>query len=209
MRAHIGYADLVHGAPPPGGRRGGDRLLLAREWRYAEELIRLISAWKILSVARVAGGFDDATPERLDEICEELDQHRQPGLTERNRAVIRQVLADGVWRRVMQIPELLMAEAARRHNHSPVRAAALAGVAVALQILLDAPIRIGNLASARIGENLIRPGGARGTYWLVFPDYDVKNRIPLEFELNALTSALIDRYLDEFRPKLLRGFKGD
>jgi integrase len=80
-----------------------------------------------------------------------------------------------------------------------------ASLAVAVRILLVAPIRVGNLASIRIGENLIRPVGPHGPYWIVFPDYDVKNRIPLEFELDGQTSALLDRYLSEFRPSLFRG----
>jgi integrase len=166
-------------------------------------------AWKILALARSLGCFDDVALERLDEIREELDHHRQPGLTAKNRAVIRQVLADGVWRSVMEIPALLMAEATHRHNSSPVRAAVFAGVAVAIQILLYAPVRIGNLVSARVGENLIRPAGPGGRYWLVFPDYDVKNRVPLEFELNEQTTALIDRYIVEFRPRLLRGSQSE
>jgi integrase len=102
-----------------------------------------------------------------------------------------------------------MAEAARQHNRKPIRAAVLAGIAVAIQILCFAPVRVGNLASVRIGENLIRPAGASGPWWLVFPDHQVKNRVPLEFELDGPTTALIDRYVAQFRPALQRGSRGD
>ena len=71
------------------------------------------------------------------------------------------------------------------------------------------PIRVGNLARIRIGENLIRPGGSSGPWRIVFPNYDVKNRQPLEYELDAAATALIDRYLDEFRPALQRGRPSD
>jgi len=47
-----------------------------------------------------------------------------------------------------------------------------------------------------------------GCYWLVFPDYDVKNGVPLEFELDEATTALIDRYLTLFRPSLIRRADG-
>jgi integrase len=56
---------------------------------------------------------------------------------------------------------------------------------------------------------LIRPGGRNGPVWLVFPDHEVKNRTPLEFELDAQTTVMIGRYLAEFRPALLRGRPGN
>ena len=162
-------------------------------------------AWKLLVLARTDGRLSAADLERLDEIRESLEEYRTPGLTPKNRAVIRQVLVDGVWASVVALPQQLMAEGERRHNQSPVRAAVLAGVAVAIAILTFAPIRVGNLAVIRLGENLIRPNGPSGRYWLVFPDYDVKNRVPLEFELNGETTAIIDRYLTLFRRSLVRG----
>jgi len=39
----------------------------------------------------------------------------------------------------------------------------------------------------------------------VFPDYDVKNRVKLEFPLDESVTALIEAYLFEHRPVLLRG----
>jgi integrase len=46
-------------------------------------------------------------------------------------------------------------------------------------------------------------------YWLVFPDYDVKNRVPLEFPLDESLTRLIDEYVQEFRWSLLRGRNED
>jgi integrase len=40
-------------------------------------------------------------------------------------------------------------------------------------------------------------------YWLVYPDYDVKNGIDLTFVLDEQTSNFIDRYIRDFRPVLL------
>jgi integrase len=161
-------------------------------------------AWKALSLARHFG-LDEAALEQLEDLRANLEEYRRPGLTPKNRAVIRQVLVDEVWRKVIALPEKLMAEAARQHNQRPVRAAVLAAIAVAIAILVFAPVRVGNLASIRIGDNLIRPGGDSGPWWLVFPDYEVKNRVPLEYELNGRTTELIDRYIAQFRPALQRG----
>lgn len=165
-------------------------------------------AWKVVTIAREFG-LDPGVIEQLEDLRAELDAYRQPGLTAKNRGVVRQVLTDEVWGKVMRLPEQLMAQAARDHNHRHVRAAVLAGVAVAIRILTLAPIRVGNLARIRIGENLIRPAGPSGPWWIVFPDYDVKNRQPLEYELDVTATALIDRYLVEFRPALQRGRRSD
>ena len=40
---------------------------------------------------------------------------------------------------------------------------------------------------------------------LVFPDYDVKNRVALELPLDAEVTKLIDEYVHHFRPALVRG----
>jgi hypothetical protein len=159
--------------------------------------------WKLLAVAREIG-LPAADLAALDDIRHKLEQERRHGLTEKNRGVIRHVLGDGVWVGVVGVPDRLMAEAERRHNQSPVGAAVLAGLAVAIGILITAPIRVGNLAAIRLGENLIRPDGTNGRYWLVFPDHDVKNRVPLQFELTDNTTAMIDRYVKVFRPRLVR-----
>jgi integrase len=66
-----------------------------------------------------------------------------------------------------------------------------------------------NLASICIGLNLFRPGGLGTPYMLVFPDYDVKNGVPLEFAFDAVTTALIDEYIFQHRPQLIDGSNHD
>ena len=44
-------------------------------------------------------------------------------------------------------------------------------IAVAMAILTFAPVRLGNLVSIELGQNLIKPGGLDTPYWLVFPRY--------------------------------------
>src|SRR5208283_4648584 len=50
------------------------------------------------------------------------------------------------------------------------------------------------LAAIRLDENLIRPGGPQSHYLLVFPHYDVKNRVDLTFEFDEYLTDLIDEY---------------
>jgi integrase len=159
---------------------------------------------KLLRVAR-AIGLDPKAVERLDEIRATLEDHRGGALTKKNLDLIRLVLTDGIWSEVVSLPKLLMHEARSSKDQAPVKAAVTAQIAVAIAILTFAPIRLGNLDQIEIGQNLIKPGGSNSPYWLVFERYDVKNRVDLNFDFDEDVTALIDEYVHEFRPVLLRG----
>lgn len=159
---------------------------------------------KLLSIARETGCVDEDGLERLDDMRASLEVYRHDGMTEKNLAVIRQVLSGDIWREVVNLPMALMAQARSLQDQAPIKAAVTAQIAVAIAILTFAPLRLGNLVRIRLEENLIKPGGRDAPYKLVFPYYDVKNRVTLEFPLTHVT-ALIDEYVHEFRPSLLRG----
>lgn len=158
-------------------------------------------AWKLLSIARMIGAPAE-TVANLDEIWAVLEEDRGPKLTEKNLAVIRAVLSTDIWQRVVSLPLRLMEKAERLRARSPRKAAALAALAVQIAILTRAPIRTGNLMRIKLGTNLIRPGGRKGAYHLVFPEFDVKNRIDLNFVLSPAVTELIDTYIRDFRPRL-------
>jgi integrase len=161
--------------------------------------------WKILRMARETGCLDKPALDRLDEIRIALEQHRRDGLTENNLKLVRQVLTDGVWSEVVSLPNLLMEQARWTKDHAPIKAGIAAQLAAAVAILTFAPIRLGNLFKIALGQNLIKPGGVKTPYWLVFPNYDVKNRIDLNFKFDQPLTDLLDEYIHDFRPTLLRG----
>jgi integrase len=161
-------------------------------------------AWKLLSLARQTG-LDEAAIERLDDIRASLEEHRHGGLTGKNLALIRQVLTEGIWSEVVSLPNALMRQARADQAHAPVKAAVTAQIAVAIAILCFAPIRLSNLVSIELDKNLIKPGGPDSPFWLIFPHYDVKNRVNLEFTFDEALTGLIDEYIHEFRPTLARG----
>ena len=165
-------------------------------------------AKKLLSVARLHKCLDATGLSRLDDMRANLEQYRRGGLTPKNLALIRQALNDDVWQRVVNCPGSLMRQARSIKDQAPVKAAITAQIAVAIAILTVAPIRASNLAAICLAENLIKPGGPQTPYWLVFPHYDVKNRVDLNFPLDESLTALIDEYVHEFRPLLLRGTNG-
>jgi integrase len=163
---------------------------------------------RFLSLAHAVGNFDVEALQRLEDLRFDLEDKREDGMTPKNLALIRSVLTEGVWSRGVNLPRELMHEA-RRMRHAPVRAAVLAQMAAAVAILTVAPIRLGNLASIRLGENLIKPGGPDSDYWLVFAKYEVKNRQSLDHRLDEKATAIINEYVHDFRPALLRGSNAD
>lgn len=162
-------------------------------------------AWKLLSIAKQIG-LDEAAIERLDDLRVALEEHRRAGLTDKNLRLIRQVVTEGIWSEVVSLPNALMRQA-RADQHAPFKAALTAQLAVAIAILSVAPIRMANLVSIQLEKNLSKPGGLTSPFWLVFPHYDVKNRVKLEFVFDERLTALIDEYVHDFRSTLLRGFK--
>jgi Phage integrase family len=181
-------------------------------WRRNGEYPKLFTidlAGRFLSIAKETKCLDDAACERLDQMRRDLDEHRQGGLTDKNLALIRQVLTPGVWKRVVQLPLAMMTTARSQNAYAPAQAAVTAQLAAAIGILTSAPVRLANLTAIGLGTNLIKPGGLDSNYWLVFPDYDVKNRVKLEYPLEQYLTRLIDEYVHDFRPALLRGRNED
>jgi hypothetical protein len=166
-------------------------------------------ACKFVAIARETKCIDEAACERLDQMRQLLEDQRRGGLTDKNTALIRQVLTPGVWNRVVNLPQALMSKARSQCLSAPHRAAVTAQLAVAIAILTVAPVRLANLVAIRLGINLIKPGGPESNYWLTFPDYDVKNRVRLEYPLKQYLTRMIDEYAHEFRPILLRGRNDD
>jgi integrase len=166
-------------------------------------LIELASL--VVSIARQTRCVDEIAIDRLDDMRAVLDHDRPIGLTEKNMALIRKVLSSGVWRLVVRLPWELMQDAKVVREQAPMKAAVLAQMAVAIAILSVFPIRLGNLGTIRIGENLIRPNGPGTPYWLVFAPPNVKNRVRLETVFDPEVTSLIDDYIHNHLPILLRG----
>jgi len=166
-------------------------------------------AMRFLSIARETGCVDEAGCKELQDMWRALEDHRRTGLSDKNIDLIRAVLTEGVWDRIVNLPRKLMREARSKLDHAPNRSAVLGQMAVAIAILTVAPVRLMNLTSIRLDHNLIKPGGPDGKYRLVFPDYDVKNRVRLEFPLSRDLTDLIDEYVHTMRPTLLRNRNED
>jgi integrase len=92
-----------------------------------------------------------------------------------------------------------MRQARRQRNLQ--RGAVRAQMAVAIEILLMAPVRMSNLTTLDIEKNLVRLGQGRALH-IVIGGEQVKNGEPLDYPLPPESVDLLERYIREFRPHL-------
>ena len=162
-----------------------------------------------LDLARSETELDGEALARLEDMRALLEEHRRSGLTDKNMTLIRQVLATDTWSKVVGLPRRMLAEADAFRRTQPIKSAVSAQLAIAISLLTMAPVRVRNLATIQIGHNLIRPDGPAGPFHLVFAANEVKNEEPLEFPLNAQVSAMIEIFVHDYRPELMRGHNHD
>ena len=76
-------------------------------------------------------------------------------------------------------------------------------LAVAIEILIMAPIRIANLTGLRLGQELqwTQPGNSGVLQITLEPDA-VKNGVPVEHELPPASAKLVKTYVEAYRPIL-------
>ena len=169
------------------------------------DIARLLQA-----IARHHVHAPPATLEAMAAIIRRLAPPRR-GMTQRNRNRLRPLDDPAQVQALLQLPARLMREAQKAKRPKPRRqsapaqptrqAALLAQVAVAIEFLLMAPLRIGNLTGLDLARHVIRTRNTRRVS-LVIEDHEVKNHEPLDFPLPEETVELLDTYLRDFRPVL-------
>jgi integrase len=126
----------------------------------------------------------------------------QHGMTARNREALRAFDDQTAVETFVNLPRRILSEV-QTSGPSGYRQAKLVQTALAIELLLNAPVRIGNLASIRIERHLLEIGGPRSrALHLRFPAAEVKNANDLEFPLMPDAQALLGVYLTEWRPLL-------
>jgi site-specific recombinase XerD len=177
--------------------KGGLRFFLDREGGAPTTAIADL-AGSLKAVARHHVHVEQNHLDQVGSIIRRLAPGRR-GLTESNRMRLRAFDDRGNILALLKLPEELMRQARRHRNtqHGAVRAQ----LAVAVETLLMAPIRMSNLVKLDIERNLIRPGHGRALH-IVIGAEDVKNREPLEYPLPPESVELLERYIREFRPHL-------
>src|SRR5208282_5582402 len=125
------------------------------------------------------------------------------GLTEKNRGRLRQFNDPAHVKALVTFPQRLVAEL--RRKQAPTRSDALqVQTALAIELLLMIPIRIGNLANLDLERHIVRTRtGGKGVVLLAIPGNEVKNGVDIEAALPSPTISLLELYLQSYRPLLL------
>jgi integrase len=126
----------------------------------------------------------------------------QRGMTERNREALRAFDDEESVRALVMLPALLREEVLKSGGSGHQEAKTIQ-TALAIDLLLNAPIRVQNLASIEIDRHLVSiDSGREKCVLLRFPAHEVKNANDLEFPLLPETVDLLDSYLRVWRPIL-------
>ena len=128
----------------------------------------------------------------------------QTGLTRKNRDRLRQFADDRAANRLLNLPGRLVADVKKR---SPTyRTALKVQMALAIELLIFAPIRVGNLVRLDRHRHFhwARSNGDRVLH-LVIPAAEVKNDMDLEFPLLPETVALLNLYMNTYQSVLGHG----
>ncbi len=122
------------------------------------------------------------------------------GMTDRNRAKLRPLMDEDSLRKLINLPYKTVD--GLDHDLPTVSDAVFVQSALAVALLLAAPVREKNLASIDLKRHVQRISDDVG--YLIFPAHEVKNARDLEYPLSQRTLRLLDLYLKVYRPLLLK-----
>lgn len=132
--------------------------------------------------------------------AERAFREKNDGMVESNRTKLRAFTDDGNIRRLVNLPSNAIVDL--RPQQPTLGEALVVQSALAVSLLLVAPVRAKNLAAIDIDKHIHRVSDTN--CYLVFPDHEVKNHINLEYPLPLGTIDLLDLYLKVYRPLLLQ-----
>jgi integrase len=158
-------------------------------------------AGTLIQVARHWLRADPSHQQQLSDLRRRLGPDRV-GLTQKNKETLRQFNDPENVRLLLDLPQRIYRRAARLRSSQPGRAAVQFQIALAIDILLAAPLRMHNLVALKLDQHLVRPHGRRGVMHIVIPPDEAKGGEILEYSLPDHLADSLDRYLRDYRPLL-------
>lgn len=155
-------------------------------------------AYLLLTIARHWVKADASTITTLTDNCQDLAPDNRE-MTAKNKRRLQQFEDPRALAALLDLPGELFALACR--VATPTKAEArIAQLALAIRILLAAPIRIKNLSELEIGRTLILDGSGSG--YILIDRTEVKNNVDIEIPLPKATIQTIKTYLKRFHQLL-------
>jgi integrase len=135
----------------------------------------------------------------LHELCRRLTP-KSSGLTEKNKACLRQFADLHKLRRLLTLLETII-DAAERKREPRRRDAVRVELALAIAIELAIPIRADNLAGLRLDQHIHFVGDRA---FLSIPAEETKNSNAIEAEFSPRLTRRLRLYVERYRPLLVR-----
>jgi integrase len=121
------------------------------------------------------------------------------------RARLDQLAVPVIRGRLLRLPWSLMRLANETRDENPKKAARLAMTAAAIVIEIYCPLRLDNLTQLRIGENVVYDSLRRRRIEKLFvPLHKAKNSKLYEWPLDRDAAQVVEQYIRDFRPILMR-----
>ncbi len=122
------------------------------------------------------------------------------GLTEKNQAMLRTFDDARLLKALVQLPNRLWHAARRAQSH---RSFVDLQTALAIDILVHVPLRMGNLSAIKFDTHLHWPQGPRKPALITFGAQETKNSARLKFELPAFLADRLQVYRNEIAPEVI------
>ena len=144
---------------------------------------------------------DEATANELRRLAGKLPAPA-PGLTRKNKGALRQFDDPQVLHRLVSLPVRVWAEVKKSPRHDRYTLAK-AQVALAVAILCYMPVRSQNLATLAFDVHLFLKEGLGAVSSLELPANEVKNKMPMAFDIPPQLAKMLIEYRNDIAPKII------
>lgn len=196
------FASLEAFVDPSTAKAALRRLLGDRDFDQARPAMHALMT-ATLSLA----GYLNVTGERLEELKRLASRvrNRPTGMCERNKTRLQPFKDKEVLRRFVCLP-MVIAKRLQNINSPTIAEARLMQMAVLLELMFHVPMRVKNAASLDLAEHFQLPVAGKAGRWRIhIAKGEVKNDKAIDAELSLASSALFERYVAVFHPKLCKG----
>jgi integrase len=158
-------------------------------------------ARSLIEIAYQWAKVDEATGAELRRLVDKLPTPA-PGLTRKNKGALRQFDDPQALHRLVRFPHRVWAEVKKSPRHDRYTLAK-AQVALAVGILCYMPIRPQNLAALAFDTHLFLKDAPGAVSSLELPATEVKNKIPIAFDIPPRLAKMLIEYRNDIAPKII------
>ena len=209
---HAAVTALIEtGVPPAGVASLADlvapenfKRILCRRYEMSaakENVFNNDLARSLIGIAYQWAKVDEATGAELRRLVNKLPSPA-PGLTRKNTAALRQFDDPQALHRLVRFPHRVWAEVKKSPRHDRYTLAK-AQVALAVGILCYMPIRSQNLAALAFDAHLFLKDAPGAVSSLELPASEVKNKIPIAFDIPPQLAKMLIEYRNDIAPKII------